>query len=165
MANIRSRMELPLAEEYFGNCIHVLRAETTTGELLENGLGWAAWKLHVAVTNLNEAVVEFLEGWLKSPLIFQMGRFDDPCSVLTASSPRFNMYGSEFGMGKAVAVRSGCANKFDGKLTSYAGREGGGSIDLEVCLLPHTMSALESDKDFMNAVSVFENGHKETDLN
>ncbi|ESW21058.1 hypothetical protein PHAVU_005G037900 [Phaseolus vulgaris] len=165
MANIRSRMEPPLAEEYFGNCIHVLRAETTTGELLENGLGWAAWKLHVAVTNLNEVVLEFLERWLESPLIIQTGRFSDSCSVLTASSPRFNMYGSEFGMGKAVAVRSGCANKFDGKLTSYAGREGGGSIDLEVCLLPHTMSALESDKDFMNAVSVFENGHKGTDLN
>ncbi|KAK7352429.1 hypothetical protein VNO80_17851 [Phaseolus coccineus] len=157
-ADNRSRMEPPLPEEYFGNCIHAVSAETTTGELLENGLGWAAWKLHMAVTNLNDRVVlEFLEGWLESPLIVQMGRFFDPYSVLMGSSPRFNMYGSEFGMGKAVAVRSGYANKFDGKVSSYPGREGGGSIDLEVCLLPHSMNALESDKEFMNAVSVFNN--------
>ncbi|KAL9313017.1 hypothetical protein ACSQ67_018469 [Phaseolus vulgaris] len=156
MANHRSRMEPPLPEEYFGNCTHTLSAETTTGELLENGLGWAAWKLHMAVTNLNERVVlEFLEGWLESPLIIQMGRLFDPYSVLMSSSPRFNMYGSEFGMGKAVAARCGYGNKFDGKVTSYPGREGGGSIDFELCLLPHTMSALESDKEFMNAVSAF----------
>ena len=57
-------------------------------------------------------------------------------------------------MGKAVALRSGYANKFDGKVSSYPGYEGGGSIDLEVCLSPDSMSALESDKEFMNAVSL-----------
>ena len=114
-------------------------------------------ELHEAVTNLNHrAVLQFLEGWLDSPFILQMGRFFDPYSVLMGSSPRFNMYGNEFGMGKAVAARSGYANKSDGKVSSYPGREGGGSIDLEVCLFPHTMSALESDEEFMNAVSVFD---------
>ena len=62
------------------------------------------------------------------------------------------MYGNEFGMGKGVAVRSGYANKFDGKVKSYSGHKGGGSIDLELCLSPDTMSALESDEEFMSAV-------------
>ncbi|XP_014500274.1 uncharacterized acetyltransferase At3g50280-like [Vigna radiata var. radiata] len=156
-ANSRSRMKPPVSEEYFGNCVHAVSAETTTGELLENGIGWAAWKLHVAVTDLNDrVVVEFLEGWLDSPFIIKMGRYFDPYSLLMGSSPRFNMYGCEFGMGKAVAARSGYANKFDGKVSSYPGREGGGSIDLEVCLSPHTMSALESDEEFMNAVTKFD---------
>ena len=109
----------------------------------------------MAVTNHNDKVVlQSLQGWLQSPFIPQIGRLFDPYSVLMGSSPRFNKYGCEFGMGKAVAIRSGYANKFDGKVTSYPGREGGGSIDLEVCLLPHIMRALESDKEFMNAVSV-----------
>ncbi|XP_020208929.1 uncharacterized acetyltransferase At3g50280 [Cajanus cajan] len=152
--NNRSRMEPPLAEEYFGNSIHAVSAETTTGELLEKDLGWAAWKLHLAVANHNNGVVlQFLQYWLRSPFVPQRGRFFDPFCVMMGSSPRFNVYGNEFGMGKAIAVRSGYANKFDGKVTSYPGREGGGSIDLEVCLLPHTMSALESDEEFMNAVS------------
>ncbi|KAL3022921.1 hypothetical protein AAZX31_04G039900 [Glycine max] len=75
----RSRMEPPLPQEYFGNSVHAVSGEATARELLENDLGWAAWKL---------------------PLAF----------------PWFNMNGSEFGMGKAVAVRSGYANKFDGKV-------------------------------------------------
>jgi hypothetical protein len=65
------------------------------------------------------------------------------------------MYGNEFGMGKALAVRSGYANKFDGKITSYPGLEGGGSIDLEVCLSLDKMMALETDKEFTSSTSVF----------
>jgi hypothetical protein len=58
-------------------------------------------------------------------------------------------------MGKALAVRSGYANKFDGKITSYPGQEGGGRIDLEVCVSPNKMMALETDKEFMSSTSVF----------
>ncbi|KAJ0794936.1 putative transferase [Helianthus annuus] len=69
-------------------------------------------------------------------------------SVYMGSSPRFDMYGNEFGLGKALAVLSGYGNKFEGKVTSYPGREGRGSIDLEVCLLPEHMAAFESDEEF-----------------
>ncbi|KAI9070572.1 hypothetical protein K1719_047466 [Acacia pycnantha] len=100
-----------------------------------------------------KAVSEFVKKWLESPMVIQPGRLFDPCSVLMGSSPRFDKYGSEFGMGKAVGVRSGYASKFDGKVTSYPGREGGGSIDLEICLPPELMTALESDDEFMNSVS------------
>ncbi|MED6208307.1 hypothetical protein PIB30_043758 [Stylosanthes scabra] len=152
--NNRSRMEPPLPEEYFGNSLHAVSASTTAGELLEHDLGWAAWKFHLAVVNHNNGeVLEYHKKWLKSPVIYQHARFFEPDSVMMGSSPRFNMYGNEFGMGKAVAVLSGYANKFDGKVTSYPGREGGGSIDLEMCLFPESMCALESDLEFMNAVS------------
>jgi hypothetical protein len=73
---------------------------------------------------------------------------------MMGSSPRFNMYGNEFGMGKAVTIRSGYAHKFDGKVSSFPGYEGGGSIDLEVCLPPDFMSALESDEEFMDAATL-----------
>ncbi|WVZ18298.1 hypothetical protein V8G54_005623 [Vigna mungo] len=153
-ANNRSRMEPPLPHEYFGNSVDKLSAETTVGELLENDLGWAAEKLHLAVTrHNNREVLHSLQEWLQSPVIKHTSQPLEPYVVLISSSPRFNMYGSEFGMGKAVAVRSGYANKFDGKVTSFPGREGGGSIDLEICLLPHIMTSLESDIQFMNAVS------------
>ncbi|KAL2346422.1 hypothetical protein Fmac_000422 [Flemingia macrophylla] len=153
--NNRSRMEPRMPEEYFGNLVQMVSAEATARELVENDLGWAAWQLHVAVANHNDKVVnQSLKGWLESPFIPQIGKLFDPNAVLMGSSPRFNKYGCEFGMGKALAIRSGYGNKFDGKVSSYPGREGGGSIDLEVCLLPHHMIALESDKEFISAVSV-----------
>jgi hypothetical protein len=36
-------------------------------------------------------------------------------SVMMGSSPRFPMYDNDFGWGRPVGVRSGWANKFDGK--------------------------------------------------
>ena len=56
-------------------------------------------------------------------------------------------------MGKALALRSGYANKYDGKISSFPGYEGG-SIDLEVCLPPYSMRALETDEEFMDVVSL-----------
>ncbi|KAJ0909408.1 putative transferase [Helianthus annuus] len=66
----------------------------------------------------------------------------------------FPMYDNDFGWGKPVAVRSGRANKFDGKISAFPGREGGGSVDLEVVLSPETMAELEMDEEFMQYVSV-----------
>lgn len=75
----------------------------------------------------------------------------DAVSVLVGSSPRFDMYGCDFGWGKPVAVRSGRANKFEGKVSLYPGRDGG--IDVEVTLLADHMAALEEDDELWAAVS------------
>ncbi|AES73319.1 HXXXD-type acyl-transferase family protein [Medicago truncatula] len=153
--NNRTRMEPPLPKEYFGNSLYVVSAETTVGELLENDLGWAAWKIHVAIANHDDKVVRrSVEKWFRSPFLYRMDLFFDPYTVMISGSPRFNTYGNEFGMGKALAVRSGYANKFDGKVISYPGQEGGGSIDLEVCLSPKKMMVLETNEEFMNSVCV-----------
>lgn len=77
----------------------------------------------------------------------------DGWGLAMASPLRFDIYGNDFGWGRPVAVRSGCANKTDGKVTSHPGRKGGGSVDLEICLLPEFMNALELDDEFMAAVS------------
>lgn len=152
--NNRSRIEPPLSPDYFGNAIQTVRGVATAGDLMEHDLGWAAWKLHEAVANhTDEAVRGFVNQWLESPWIYQLGQFFDPLSVMMGSSPRFNKYGNEFGMGKAVALRSGYANKFDGKVSCYPGHEGGGSVDLEICLPEASMKALEWDEEFMAAVS------------
>ncbi|CAH8388075.1 unnamed protein product [Eruca vesicaria subsp. sativa] len=151
-ADNRSRMDPPLPTNHFGD--HVSAAITTakTSDLLENRLGWAALKLHQAVTeHTSEKIASELEQWLKS----QPGTpfYINPNVVHVRSSPRFDKYGCQFGMGKAVAVRSGYNSKYDGKVAAYPGREGGGSIDLEVCLLPEFLEALETDQEFMSLVS------------
>ncbi|KAK7809642.1 hypothetical protein CFP56_018360, partial [Quercus suber] len=160
-----------LSNDYFGNSLHTVKGVATVGELLEHNLGWAAWKLHEAVINHSDKVVawklreavtnhtdqvvrDWVDTWLQSPIVYQLTKPFNKNNVMMGSSPRFNMYGNEFGMGKAVAFRSGYADKFDGNVSSYPGYEGGGSIDLEVCLLPDSMSALEFDEEFMDAVSL-----------
>ncbi|CAF1880878.1 hypothetical protein Bca4012_047545 [Brassica carinata] len=150
-AGNRSRMDPPLPKNYFGVYISLVKTTAKEGSLLENEFGWAALKLHRGVVeHTDKKISSNMEQRLKSP---SNNRFFNTNIVHMGSSPWFNKYGSEFGMGKAVAVRSGYGNKVDGKVSAYPGREGGGSIDLEVCLLPEFMEALESDQEFMSLVS------------
>ncbi|KAK4795175.1 hypothetical protein SAY86_013169 [Trapa natans] len=152
--NNRQRMHPPgLPQDYFGNCISFVTASTTTGELLGGRLGAAARLLHVALAeHTAEKIDEWLGEWLRNPSVYHLRWSFDPYSVMMGSSPRFNKYGNEFGLGKALALRSGYAHKFDGKVSAYPGREGGGSVDLEICLLPGIMAELEADQEFMAAV-------------
>ncbi|KAL0352085.1 UNVERIFIED_CONTAM: putative acetyltransferase [Sesamum calycinum] len=64
---------------------------------------------------------------------------------------RFDVYGNDFGWGKPVAARSGRANGFDGRITIYGGFEKG-SLEIEACLFPETLSALVNDAEFMEFV-------------
>ncbi|GAB4852223.1 hypothetical protein Ancab_016415 [Ancistrocladus abbreviatus] len=153
--NNRQRLNPPVSENYFGSLIQTVRGVTTAGELLEHDLGWAAMMLHRAVVEHNDdAVRGAVNAWMKSPLVYQIAAFFDRKSVNIGSSPRFDIYGNEFGLGKPLAVRSGYANKFDGNVTSYPGHEGGRSVDLEICLTPSSMSAFESDEELLAFVSV-----------
>ncbi|KAK1392440.1 N-hydroxycinnamoyl/benzoyltransferase 6 [Heracleum sosnowskyi] len=102
----------------------------------------------------DKASRKYIADWLHSPFVYQLGQFFDPCSVMMGSSPRFDMYGNEFGLGKAVAVLSGYANKFNGKVTLYPGHEGGGSMDLEICLPLQFMTALECDEELLDGLNL-----------
>ncbi|KAL2892295.1 hypothetical protein RDABS01_008204 [Bienertia sinuspersici] len=149
-ANLRQRLDPQLPQGYFGNSIWVAKAAASADEVLEHSLGWTAQLLQKAVSELTDKTLRgVFEAWMKSPFVYQIGEFFEPNSTVIGSSPRFNMYGNDFGVGAPVAVRSGYANKIPGKVTTYQGSKGGGSIDLEICLPPDTMSALESDEEFI----------------
>lgn len=73
--------------------------------------------------------------------------------MVTSSSPWFDVYdGNDFGWGKPVGVRSGGANKRNGKVSVFAGVEEG-SMDLEVCLPYEILEDMGNDREFMDAVS------------
>lgn len=148
-ANLRQRLDPQLPQGYFGNSIWVAKAAATADEVLEHSLGWAAELLQKAVLELTDKTVRnVFEAWMKAPFVYQIDAFFEPNSTVIGSSPRFNMYGNEFGIGKPVVVRSGYANKFPGKVTLYPGSDGGKSIDLELCLPPDAMSSLDTDYEF-----------------
>ncbi|KAJ3692944.1 hypothetical protein LUZ60_012039 [Juncus effusus] len=150
---IRSRLQPPQSSEYFGNTACPIRATTTAGELLNHNLGWAVGLVNQAVSKLTDSAIRgYIHAYMAKPIVYNLNMCD-AYSIAMGSSSRFDMYGCDFGWGKALAARSGSANKFDGKISAYPGWEGGGSIDLEVCLLPEYMSALEKDEEFMDVVS------------
>ncbi|CAI9098404.1 OLC1v1035050C1 [Oldenlandia corymbosa var. corymbosa] len=151
--NCRHRVDPRLHPLYFGNAIQSIPTVASAGELLSNDLRWGAYRLHRNVVAHDDATVRRgIKDWESNPRLFPLGNFDG-AMITMGSSPRFPMYDNDFGWGRPVAVRSGRANKFDGKISAFPGSEGNGSVDLEVVLAPETMAALEKDMEFMQYVS------------
>ncbi|KAK3153044.1 hypothetical protein QOZ80_2BG0166900 [Eleusine coracana subsp. coracana] len=146
---------------YVGNAVVPCKVTSTAGDVVERGLGWAALQLNRAVASYNadEAAMvrDSVEKWVREPRFAYTADMlsGGSAAVGTGGSPRFDVYGNDFGWGmRPVAVRSGPANKMDGKTTVYQGRGGGGAVGLEVCLAPDALTRLVDDKEFMDAVTV-----------
>ncbi|CAL0301493.1 unnamed protein product [Lupinus luteus] len=151
--NIRHRIEPKLSDSYFGNAIQGIASRAVVGDVLLKDLRWCSEQLNNNVKAHDNATIQReLEDWERDPKCFALGN-KDGATIQMGSSPRFPMYENDFGWGKPVAVRSGGANKFDGKMSAFPGREGGGAVDLEVVLAPETMSGIENDPEFLFYVS------------
>ncbi|KAM3738978.1 hypothetical protein ACB098_09G170900 [Castanea mollissima] len=152
LVGVRQRIQTPLPAEYVGNAVLYGNITTTVDNLLEHGLGWVAWQINKAIASQTaEEVKKYIEDWVNSPKIFKF-RAVTSNAMITGSSPRFNVYGNDFGWGRPVAVRSGVSNKYDGKLTVFPGMEEG-SMDFEACLSPETLQAMADDAEFMEALA------------
>ncbi|XP_022765038.1 uncharacterized acetyltransferase At3g50280-like [Durio zibethinus] len=150
--NCRHRLNPKLDPLYFGNAIQSIPTCASAGDVTSRDIRWCAEQLNKSVKAHNdETVRRFIHNWEKDPRCFPLGNFDG-ASMTMGSSPRFPMYDNDFGWGRPLAVRSGAANKFDGKISAFPGREGNGSVDLEVVLAPETMALIESDREFMQYV-------------
>ncbi|CAH9135483.1 unnamed protein product [Cuscuta epithymum] len=152
---IGTRSRVPLPKGYWGNALYVKMVTAKAGELLEKGLGWAALKLKETVEKQGrEEVMNGYLSWVRSPAFLgEKKLFLTSNTLVIGSSPRFDMYGTDFGWGKPVAVRSGMANKSDGKVTLFAGPEEG-SVDIELCILPKTLMGLCNDPEFLEYVTI-----------
>ncbi|KAI8553639.1 hypothetical protein RHMOL_Rhmol05G0031800 [Rhododendron molle] len=74
-ANSGSRTDPPLPNEYFGNSVSRLTGKASVGELLDHGLGWAAWRLHEAVeSHSGAAVQQWVQKWIENPVAYTCGQ-------------------------------------------------------------------------------------------
>jgi hypothetical protein len=80
---------------------------------------------------------KYVEDWVKAPKIVKLSSLVSN-KLFIGSSPWFNVYGNDFGWGRPIAVWTGFANKYDGKLAVFSGIEEG-SMDFEACLSPETL--------------------------
>ncbi|KAE8770895.1 putative acetyltransferase [Hordeum vulgare] len=143
-----------IPQGYLGNAIAGAAARQPVGEILGDGrLGWTAWLLNRAVASVDEATVrEELASWCRNPsLRYAPDTRGDPAMVVLSGSPRFDVYGNDFGWGRPLAVRTGPGNKLDGLITVFEDGGGAGGMELEVCLAPHVLAKLVGDQELMKS--------------
>ncbi|KAF5743517.1 BAHD acyltransferase [Tripterygium wilfordii] len=146
-ADCRKRVDPPMPESYFGNLIQAVFTVTAAGMLLANPSGFGASMIQKAIEAHNaKAIDERNKEWEKAPKIFEYKDAGVNC-VAVGSSPRFKVYGVDFGFGEPEIVRSGSNNRFDGMVYLYQGKKGG--IDVEISLPPDVMERLEKDREFL----------------
>ncbi|QHO19291.1 hypothetical protein HN873_035494 [Arachis hypogaea] len=144
----------PLPDDYFGNAAIVGGVTMTAEKLLEGGTAKCAFEMNKMIASYTDEMLRsHYASWVRGPTLLKLRNLANFKSLATGSSPRFDVYGNDFGWGKPVAVRSGSANKRNGKISVFAGVEEG-SIDIEVCLPFEILEALENDPEFMDAVSI-----------
>jgi hypothetical protein len=149
---VRERMIPPLDENYFGNATIVSGFTMKAREILKCGnFAKVALEMNKTISsNSNdEKIKNNYESWLRKPKLLTGGDLTRCYSLTTSSSPRFDVYGNDFGWGKPVAVRCGGANKRKGKITVFAGAEEG-SIDIVPCLPYQILEAMGNDNEFMH---------------
>ncbi|KAL8465094.1 hypothetical protein ACS0TY_034551 [Phlomoides rotata] len=151
MMSIGARGRIPLPEGYFGNAAIVARTGVNESELLQKGLGYAALKINELVAqHTKERMIKLVEDWMKNPVLLgKTGNFP----FFVTSSPWHNVYGTDFGWGKPIAVRSGRATIFDGIMSTFPATVDGG-IEVHACLKLETLQAMEDDAEFMEAFTL-----------
>ncbi|TYI01715.1 hypothetical protein ES332_A11G220700v1 [Gossypium tomentosum] len=146
----RQRLQ-ELPDNFFGNSLMPVIVTMKAKELMEQGIGNPAWQMNRKIAAMTEETFKnTLESWPASPSFTILNNRN---TLFTAGSPRFIMYGNDFGWGKPIAIRGGSSSKFDGMLRLLSGAKEG-SIDLEACLSPQTLEAMANDQEFMDTITV-----------
>ena len=122
--NCRPRLITPLPPSYFGNAHQIVSTTVTAGELLACDISFGAGLLHSIIRPHQDVNIRArLQSYKEDRTVHKMDGTIRDNSVKIGSSSSFPMYDNDFGWGKPVGVRSGWANKFDGKVSAYPTRE------------------------------------------
>ncbi|XP_027342800.1 malonyl-coenzyme A:anthocyanin 3-O-glucoside-6''-O-malonyltransferase-like [Abrus precatorius] len=125
-ADCRGRLENHVPETYIGNCIVTWHAELKIKELMrEGGFLNAVKAIEIAVSNMKKNPFEGAENWSAR----YRTKFELESTILAISSPKFNVYDTDFGFGRPVKVEmlhpSKCMS-----LADSGGKEGGIEVGL-----------------------------------
>ncbi|KAL8488628.1 hypothetical protein ACS0TY_024789 [Phlomoides rotata] len=115
-ADYRARLDPPLPENYFGNCIGPLFAESPRSQLIGDGGFLVAEKLigeaiYKRFSCNKEEIMQIAEKWPSELKDLNWAR-----TVGTAGSPRFDAYDADFGWGKPKKFES-ISIDFDGSMS------------------------------------------------
>ncbi|KAF7841419.1 putative acetyltransferase [Senna tora] len=152
---VRQRiMEPPLGANYFGNAIRACFIRMEAKELVEGGVGKVGLEINKAIgLQTQDGLKRCYGDWIKHLDFGNRREMRDNNTVIIGSSPKFDIYGNDFGWGQPVAARCGPMIYSDGIIMLFEGAEEG-SIDVDVCIGYDILEAKAKDSQFMDVVSL-----------
>ncbi|KAK6279989.1 hypothetical protein POUND7_020256 [Theobroma cacao] len=144
-ANCRARLDPPVPENYFGNCNTVFTDLSKARDFMdENGFAFAAKRVSNMVKRLiDKGVFDGAEEKLKP--VFDVGK--EPAGsvqvITVAGSPRFDVYGSDFGWGRPWKVEVVSIDKNEA-ISMAESRGGSRGVEVGLALKKHEMERFSS---------------------
>ncbi|KAL4652372.1 hypothetical protein ACB092_01G228500 [Castanea dentata] len=143
LADARPRLEPPMPDNYFGNCLTGCAAIAERNDLLgEKGVAVAVKAISEAIKSLDYGVLKGAENWLSLLLNVKKDNISDGVPEI-AGSPRFELYNTDFGWGKPVKVELISIDKIGGICVSDS-RDGTGGIEIGLFLKKREMEVFAS---------------------
>ncbi|KAI9396266.1 hypothetical protein POPTR_004G103300v4 [Populus trichocarpa] len=140
-ADCRARLDPPMHENYFGNCVSSCAAFTEAESLLEeNGFMYVAEMLSELVKTLEKGV---LDG-AKEKMARNMKEAAGGAALLSvAGSHQFEVYGTDFGWGKPEKVEITSIDR-TGAISLAESKDGNGGVEIGLVLEKHEMEKFTS---------------------
>ncbi|XP_078165574.1 anthocyanin 5-aromatic acyltransferase-like [Carex rostrata] len=125
-ADVRARIQPPIPEEYFGNCIAICLASANVADLIQDdGIVMAAEAIGKAVAQPSERL-KVARNWMREYAAYA------GVPVLTvAGSPKFRAYDVDFGFGRPMKVEIISATK-TGAMSVAESRDEQGSVEIGI---------------------------------
>ncbi|KAB2023051.1 hypothetical protein ES319_D07G254700v1 [Gossypium barbadense] len=142
IADCRPRLNPPVSQNYFGNCNRPKFEVAKARDFLdENGFVFAVQKASGMVKDLMERwVLEGMERILSDSLDVLKETSESNLQIITvAGSPRFGVYGTDFGWGKPHKVVIVSIEK-NGAISMAESRDGSGGVEIGLALNKHEMN-------------------------
>ncbi|CAO2168197.1 unnamed protein product [Urochloa humidicola] len=139
LADLRTRLNPPVADGYLGNSLKGCLASADAGDLSgERGILAACRAVQAAVAEMEAAPLGGTERWIQKMMTLPFQRL---CNV--AASPRFRVYeASDFGFGRPARVELVSMNH-DGEMVFVGGRVEG-EVQVSVSLDPARMEEFKA---------------------
>ena len=79
--------------------------------LCQHGLGWVAWQINKMIAyQTAKKAKKYRKDRVKVPKIFERIGLTSKNGLIIGSSPRFNVYGNDFGWERPIVVWTGVGN-------------------------------------------------------
>ncbi|XP_065872552.1 malonyl-CoA:anthocyanidin 5-O-glucoside-6''-O-malonyltransferase-like [Euphorbia lathyris] len=141
-ADVRARQDPPISTNYFGNCVSINFTQHKVGIFIkEDGLAFVAEELTKLVKGLEKK--GGLDGAKEK---FEESMKMDPATtegIGVAGSPRFEVYGIDFGFGKPIKVEITSIDR-NTSISMAETRDGNGGVEIGVVLKKDEMEIFYS---------------------
>ena len=140
-ADCRARLDPPIHENYFGNCVTSCDWHTEAGSLLEeNGYLCAVERLSELIRGLEKGV---LDGSKTKLARFMTIAAACEFMIAVAGSTRFQVYGTDFGWGKPEKVETTSIDR-TGAISMAESKDGKGGVEIGLVLEKYEMEKFTS---------------------